>query len=75
MLLGHAIDKYKANDHVEYQLIQNDLVGMGPTRAFSFSIHKYCDGEYQRKRIISGVKNREAAMMIWEDVKAGKQKG
>ncbi len=74
MLLGHTIDKHEVNEHVTYKLIQADLVGMGPTRAFSFSIYKYCDGEKQMRDIIHGVKNKEAVMMIWEDVKRGEQR-
>lgn len=75
MLLGHTIDKHSANEFVQYKLIQNDVVGMGSHDGpFCWTIQKYFDGRPE-SRIIDGVKNKEAALMIWEDVKAGKQKG
>lgn len=74
MLIGHTVDTHKATDIVDYKLVQNDVVGMGAhDGVFSFTIWKCTKGE-MKKRVIDGIKNKEAAYMIWEDVKRGVQK-
>lgn len=77
MLLGHTVETHKANDLVTYKLIQNDVVGMGDRDGvFNFTIWKctVTSSGVSRKRIVDGIRNKDAVYMIWEDVKKGEQK-
>lgn len=73
MLLTRTIEKHEATSRVTYEFLQTDVVGMGPVRAFSYTIKKITDGNVT-KHIIHGVKNKDVAYTIWEDVKRGIQK-
>ena len=73
MLLGRKIDQHIPTDHCVYQLIETNVIGMGPKRVHSYSILKIIDGKVHR-RIINGVKNKDAAFLTWQDVKNGIQK-
>lgn len=73
MLIGRKIDQHTPTDHCTYELIQIDVVGMGPKRVHSYSILKRWDGKIQR-HIIAKVKNKDAAFHVWQDVKNGIQK-
>lgn len=74
MLLSHVIDRHQATELCTYELLQNNIVGMG-TRdgVHSYTILKN-NSDTKPKRIIDGIKNEKCALQIWEDVKAGLQK-
>lgn len=74
MLIGHTIAKHQATDIISYQLIQNDVVGMGERDGvFSYTIWK-CDKGEMKKRVADGIKNKDAIDLIWADVCSGIQK-
>ena len=79
MMLSRTADKY-VSGQVTYKLMENHVVDMPNAGLFSYSIIKvYAKREWEKDtaqsyhKIIDGIKNRDAVMLIWEDVKAGIQ--
>ena len=74
MMLSRTVAKYiPQGKSVMYELLQNEVVAMGPTRVHSYSICK----SYNEKNlhwVVRGVKSKEAVDLIWADVVRGIQK-
>ena len=74
MMLSKTIEKIQKNECLQYVLLQNNVVGMGENDGvFSYSIEKkYNNNDIQW--IARNIKNKNAIMLIWDDVKNGLQK-
>lgn len=77
MILSHPIEKhYPESMVIHYELMENNIVGMGKRDGVhSYTIIKIDNESHKiHKKICDGIKNKNAVMAIWHDVKMGVQK-